>query len=72
MVHIEKASKKTKRMNNLTIAKMTLIADLREQWLIKCHKNTLALKTKIKKLKAAKDNKKAKIKVKQDKNCEIS
>ena len=59
-------------MNDPTTAKITRIADLRDQWLIKRNKITPALKAKMKKMKAAEDKERAKVKTKQDKNRETS
>ena len=64
-------SKKAKGIDDPTTAKIARIADLKDQWLIKRNKITPpALKAKMKKIKAAKDKKRAKVKANQDKNCE--
>ena len=59
-------------MDDPTTAKISRIADLRDQWLIKRNKITPALKAKMKKMKAVEDKEKAKVKAKQDKNRETS
>ncbi len=64
--------KKAKGNDNHTTPKITRIAQLRDQWLIKKNITTPALKAKMKKMKTVEDKQKAKVKVKQDENCKTS
>lgn len=72
VLQAKQASKKAKSIDDFTTAKITRIADLRDEWLIQRNKITFALKAKIKKIKVAKNKKRAKVKANQDKNCKTS